>query len=120
MAQFRTSRTALNVLFMRAQDCLSTLHVPPRAKPGWQIDRRRMGSLVLRMPRHGDLASSNELLQAIGSEEVLHRLKLALVARRLDGERVSAHVHDLGSEDVRDLDDLVDGDRARAFTLNKR
>ena len=43
MAQFRTSRTALNVLFVRAQDCLSTLHVPPRAKPGWTDQSSKNG-----------------------------------------------------------------------------
>ena len=30
----------------------------------------------------------NELLQAVGSEEILHRLELAFVARRLDRERI--------------------------------
>ena len=45
MAQFRTSRTALNVPFVRAQDCLSTLHVPPRAKPGW-TDRSSKNDLA--------------------------------------------------------------------------
>ena len=69
--------------------------------------------------RHRDLAGARELANAVAAEEVLERVELALGARCLDRERVLAHVHDVGAEDARDLDDQM-ADTRRTFGWAKQ
>ena len=65
------------------------------------------GVLLVVPARHRYLAGARELANAVAAEEVLKRIELALGAGGLHRERVLAHVHDVGAEDARDLDDLV-------------
>ncbi len=81
---------------------------------GYQIGINRGGSDVLDLDIHAQFAAfdrngagTDELEDAIGLEQFLQGLDLAVMAGQLDGEGIRRNINDMATENVSDLQDLT-------------